>query len=103
MPTVVATPVLRIVGCSIMVTPLTGSISQAGHSGDDLAADCFQRRDLVYVRDEADHRLYSHPREPAQLIDQPVYFLAPLANVEAKSAGLLYGFVVSTFFLAMPA
>src|SRR5215203_4310021 len=58
---------------------LTGGRSEVRDRGDDLSADDLQRRDPIYARDEADHRLDPHTGEPAQPTDHLAHFLAVLA------------------------
>src|ERR687889_183811 len=77
--------------------------SKVGHHGDDFLADGLEWWDPIDAWHEADHRLYAHAREPAQLPDQLVYLLASLADVEGESTGLLYGVVVRALFLTVPA
>src|SRR5919107_3113494 len=77
--------------------------SKVGHHGDDFLADGLEWWDPIDAWHEADHRLYAHAREPAQLPDQLVYLLASLADVEGESTGLLYGVVVRALFLTVSA
>src|SRR5918995_1956765 len=83
MPIAVAIPFLRwMSGCSIMVllsslpqvgvggwrtAPTWVWFSDFGHGGDYVSADGLERQDPVHAGNEADYRLYPHPREPAQL------------------------------------
>src|SRR5215203_4314044 len=104
-------------GCSIMVllssipwvgagsrtAPIWGWLSVVGHNGYYVSADDLERRDPVHAGNEADYRLYPHPREPAQLSYQLLRLLAVFADVEAERAGLLYGFIVCARFFAVPA